>query len=619
MHTFKNGKQLLEKFIIGLFQSRVKVEDKSLLLRSIVLIVLLAGLSACATVPDLSTSVPAARSSSIEVVAGDKVKVISNDLNKELLEGLVISRFSSHYSDWNTGFSNEATAAKISQDWRVAKRAASLAYFLAKNFAGAFEMAELWLQLQPNSEQAQLYLFASGVASGRTSDVISVAENYIRNHSKGTDYALKLMSEYLRAQPNSDASTLIFALEPRFSDSANFLYEAVLINATFKRDKAARNYLARTLELNPDHKQANLFKYKLISIESGNQAANNYLKERIIAYPDSKSLRDQHLNNLYDKSEFQEIIDVTDSLSGLSSGLSIEKNDAEAWYLRGASLVQLERLPEAEFAFSQVLSIDSTDQNTRFQLGRFYYVDGKYAEAIKILSEVSSEEHYFSAGLLMARAMTKMHEGELGVLRALRKINGLTANTKSKIIQRALTQSELLEGIDKPLSAIGYLSEALNSYPDDAKLLYSRGLLASEQRELAMAEVDFNRLIALQPKNAAALNALGYTLIEQTQRYAEAQVLIDKALAIEPDSEYILDSAGWLAYLRGDSLKALPLLKRAYAKSKQTEVAAHLGEVLFMSGDVDEAKRIWLDAFNAVPTDSVLNETMARFGFSPDN
>ena len=100
-------------------------------------------------------------------------------------------------------------------------------------------------------------------------------------------------------------------------------------------------------------------------------------------------------------------------------------------------------------------------------------------------------------------------------------------------------------------------------------------------------------VIAAQPENAAALNALGYTLADQTERYEEAEVLIRQAYILQPEEASIIDSMGWIAYRRGRLPEALEFLRKAWQIDKNPEIAAHLGEVLWVDGNKDAAVAIW--------------------------
>jgi Flp pilus assembly protein TadD len=143
--------------------------------------------------------------------------------------------------------------------------------------------------------------------------------------------------------------------------------------------------------------------------------------------------------------------------------------------------------------------------------------------------------------------------------------------------------------------------------------MYSKALLAAEQGRVGDAEAAFKRVLAKEPDHADALNALGYTLADLTDRQKEALGYITRALTLKPDSPAFLDSMGWVQYRMGNNAVALDYLRRAYASLKDGEVAAHLGEVLWVTGEREEAQRIWKEGEQKDPDNPVLRATIQRF------
>ena len=177
-----------------------------------------------------------------------------------------------------------------------------------------------------------------------------------------------------------------------------------------------------------------------------------------------------------------------------------------------------------------------------------------------------------------------------------------------------LAREQVLRDSDQPQAALKLLDAALLEIPDDPDLLYSRGLVTAMLHMVNRHERDMRQLIALEPDNAHAYNALGYTLADQTDRYDEALELIKKALELLPDDPFILDSMGWLQYRMGNLVAALEYLQQAIDQSPDAEIAAHLGEVLWMTGAKDEARTTWRDGKNTDPGNPVLIDTLRKFG-----
>jgi Flp pilus assembly protein TadD len=155
-------------------------------------------------------------------------------------------------------------------------------------------------------------------------------------------------------------------------------------------------------------------------------------------------------------------------------------------------------------------------------------------------------------------------------------------------------------------------ARGLAAYPDDSALLYARSLSWERRDDIARAEADLRKVLVAEPDNVAALNALGYTLADRTTRYAEALDLIDRARVAEPDNPAIIDSYGWVLYRLGRTREALVELRRAFALQKDPEIGAHLGEVLWVSGDRDAARKVLDDARKLDPKNRSLQRVLAK-------
>jgi Flp pilus assembly protein TadD len=127
-----------------------------------------------------------------------------------------------------------------------------------------------------------------------------------------------------------------------------------------------------------------------------------------------------------------------------------------------------------------------------------------------------------------------------------------------------------------------------------------------------LLESNLKRLIKLQPDHAHAYNALGYSFADRNLRLPEAQGLIEKALQLSPDDPFIIDSMGWVLYRLGKNRQALEYLRRAYATRQDPEIAAHLGEVLWVAGERSEADRVWREATEKAPDNDALTSTIKR-------
>lgn len=175
-----------------------------------------------------------------------------------------------------------------------------------------------------------------------------------------------------------------------------------------------------------------------------------------------------------------------------------------------------------------------------------------------------------------------------------------------------LLQSQLLKTHNDFKQAAEKLRKALALQPDDPELIYDLAMTIEKFGELEEYEQLLRRVIQLKPDSAHAYNALGYALADRNVRLTEAKALILKAIELSPEDAYILDSLAWVEFRMGNAQKALDLLRQAFAKQADPEIAAHLGEVLWSLGQSEQARAIWADSLKLNPNNVVLKTTMDR-------
>ena len=178
-------------------------------------------------------------------------------------------------------------------------------------------------------------------------------------------------------------------------------------------------------------------------------------------------------------------------------------------------------------------------------------------------------------------------------------------------------EAQILQDAGRKNEAMQLLNGALVTLPDDIGLRYTRALLAVGLDQLELAESDLRQIISVEPHNAAAINALGYTLADLTERYDEAEQLIHQAYELQPSDASIIDSMGWISYRLGRLREAERYLREAWDSMRNAEIAAHLGEVLWVNGKEQEARALWGLGIQMDNDNEILIKTMQRFGELP--
>ncbi|MFZ9993204.1 MAG: tetratricopeptide repeat protein [Steroidobacteraceae bacterium] len=176
-----------------------------------------------------------------------------------------------------------------------------------------------------------------------------------------------------------------------------------------------------------------------------------------------------------------------------------------------------------------------------------------------------------------------------------------------------VTRSRVLAESGRFELALKSLESALERYPDHHDLRYQRAIVHDLAGDTSLAIKEFEALLVSRPEDAGLLNALGYTLADRGQDLRRAERLIRQALAQRPDNAAFLDSLGWVLYRRGQLKAAKPALERAWRLSREPEIAAHLGELLWVQGEQETARRLWRRALQAAPDSALVRRTIDQF------
>ncbi len=564
---------------------------------------------ACVSIPGQISSqngeFESAKKSVVEPIEVDE-DLPNLELNTELLEQLLIANFASNQGDWTLAAKNTLAAAKNSQDYRLARLTAFLA-LRAENFKQAVEGAELWVALEENPLEAKVTLLRAQLEASDIAGAIKGFERNALENDVDINVHIKEVAAILVRQNNSESAIAVLqSYILKHPKSSQVALSSAYVAERFKRDDLAEQWLNVTLGLKPDWDLAAQMKAALLARQGKMDERSNYIAEYLISNPLSVGMRINHAAELARDKKYQ------DALSLMQQVLSEEPENVSALNYSAALAQQLERTELAKDYYQQALKVDPSNDEIRWALARFAVQDEQYLRAERYYQQIQSEGNYFQAQLQVAnmRYFTRGLDGAITALRILEP------KTEKEYVARATTRHYLLLQDYKYEEAFGAINETLAYLPENIELMYARALVAAELNELQTAEDDLRFIIGKDPSHANALNALGYTLADQTNRYQEAKELILQALELRPNQAHILDSMGWVFYRLDEFEQAVDFLQRAYDKAPEVEVAAHLGEVLWEKGEEERARIVWLEAFRADDKNPLLNKTLERYGIN---
>ena len=341
-----------------------------------------------------------------------------------------------------------------------------------------------------------------------------------------------------------------------------------------------------------------------LALERGDKkAARLQFAEAIRLDPDSLRLR----------TGYAALLAETGDNAGAARALASGKQTDVVYGARAAYAARSEDKSQLVALYREIEADNSERSGKRiYLLGQLAELIGKDAQAIEWYRQVpEDDENWFVAGMRIVVLANKLDDSKAAT-EQLASLRIAAAVDPRQTMALNLLEAELLIGKAKKTQALAVYSLGLEQFPGEERLLYARAMLLIDMDDLAGAERDLRSVLAADPESADAMNALGYTLVDRTDRLAEAVALIEQAIKIKPDEPAIIDSYGWAQYRLGNIDEAVKFLRKAYALQPDSEVAAHLGEVLWVSGEHKEARQIWEQGRKKDADNKVLIETMKR-------
>lgn len=523
------------------------------------------------------------------------------DFEPEVLYQLLAAEIAAQRGRYDVTLVNYLQAAKTSRDKGVITRAMRIAQTLNADNA-QLQLAELWLELEPDNLLARRI---SAIQAVKRQDLETALVHMERIMEQGEDAdfdSLAAMSANLPPQQRQELLDLYQRLAERHPGNPDLEYSIALLLKINGAPDQALDRIDRLLTEQPDFIPAIVLKGDLLYQTGQTREALIYLTNNTRRYPASRQLGTLYGRILINEGELQAAQDEFERLTRrypdtpglrLSYALvALENQQSEV------AREELTRLAEQGHHFDEA----------NFYLGRLEEEAGNTLQAVDYYMSVEGGNYFFPA---LARASEL--QAESGNLEdAITNIQSLRDVNPGRAENFWLLEVNLLLDQQQETAAMAAADEALKAFPDNIQLRYARAMLHDTVGNTDQAEQDLRTILAQEPDNAVALNALGYILTIRTERLEEAQRYIEQALALDPGNPAILDSMGWVRFRQGDTESALSYLSEAWTAYPDPEVAAHYGEALWVSGNKEQAKIIWEQGLEQAPDHDILRETIER-------
>lgn len=530
-------------------------------------------------------------------------KVETRPFEAETLYNLLVAEIAGQRKRFDIALGNYLKEAHKTQDAGVAQRATQIAQFISADQA-ALDASLLWSQLEPENVKSTQSAALQLLKAKRFNEAFELFNNLLQKQAAAPFDALLIIYQQLKPEEQQQVSDMLENLLQQYPEDPRILLTIASIQPK-KQHVKALSYVDKALLKEPYYTAAILLKARLLQQQNDSAQAIsllNKMSKKVRPAYEIKSLKKLLARILWDNKDTREAHHTYKSLSESYPG------DGSMRLLHALTAREIGDSKTAHDELNTLLQMKQHLDTANYYLGYFAEQDKKPESALEFYLKVKAGRDLLAAQTRIARILINQEQYQ----KALEHIREIKTQQDSPYEPMILLESEVLIQMGQLDQAFDLLNDSMSPENPSLNLMYARAILAERMDNLVQMEADFKNIIAAQPDNASALNALGYTLANKTDRSQEAFELISRARVLSPDDPAIIDSLGWVHYRMGNIQESLKLLQQAYKNFPDHEVAAHLGEVLWVQGEQQQAQGIWREGLKQNPDSEIVNEAIKR-------
>jgi len=527
-------------------------------------------------------------------------------LDEDLLFNLLAGEFAGVRGQMDQSIEYYSHAAERSDDPQVILRAAYIALYAGED-ARAIELSDRWFELGLEENNAINRIRILGFLHLQQLEAsVELIEKQLWQDDEISERGVAALTHILGKESEPDfALQVAQQLNQQHPQQPLLLLLQARYEANLQQLDLALQHVDQVIALDPELADAYLIRAQVLSGLDRNDEALQAVDLAVNKRPDDHRLRLQYARMLVQSGDYDRAMQHFKLLQ------TSMPDDESVLLSLGLLSIEIGEPQNAQQYFQSLLELGVHSQQAHYYLGRIQQAHGEADKALEHYARVYEGEYWLDAKIRAAGVLSASGQAEEALIQLELLANQVAAGPAE--VRITLARGEVLRAASREQDAYNAYSDALQQAPDNTDLLYARALTAESLDMPQQAESDLKAVLQLEPKNANALNALGYTLADRNERLEEARGYIQKAVELLPDDPAVLDSLGWVHYRLGEYPAAIKWLSRAFELLPDAEIAAHLGEVLWVSGDTEKAREIWQKAQQLDGNQSVLRDTIQRF------
>lgn len=525
------------------------------------------------------------------------------ELSEELLYEFLLTEIANQRGYTAVAVGGSSDMAKKTRDPRLAKRAAQLAVESGQ-MDKAVDAIRFWQEFEPTSPMAMRMLSSILLRGGKIDAARGEFFKVLKADDTNIGYTFLQIFQMLASYPDKpEALRLMRDLAHDFPlvSEAHWAVAQLSLAAGGQELALSEARLARSLR--PEWALAVSLEALLLQKDQPQQGMQ-LLRSYLADFPDAAEIRSQYARALLDQKQYKSARDEFQVLS------DADPDNADLMFSIALISLQLNDFDGAEQQLKLALLKGKKEKETvQYYLAQLSEAKNKPEEAIAYYREVNAGDYQFQAQLRIAYLLAKRSQ----FVEAHQQLSQARAANNQQRAQLVMVDAQLFREEHQYAAAYEVLQLGLSKLPNNPGLLYETAMMADKVGKSDVFEQLIRKLIQINPDNAYAYNALGYSMLDRNERIPEAVELVEKALQLAPDDAAIMDSVGWGYYRTGKLEESVRLLQRALTSNPDPEIAAHLGEVLWVRGDKDAAKIVWQDSLKDHPGNVFLQAVMQKF------
>lgn len=564
-------------------------------------IAIIFSLSGCAVSPESAPETESKITTSQEALAP---RANTNSvIDEEVLYLLMAAEMAGQRNQYDLALDAYLQAAKRVDDARIAERAVKIGMFI-KDEKRTREALEIWLAKDPENLPARKFAVLLAIKNADRKAAVENLDAIFQDDPAGFENG---MLEIIKMLEKEDRSQFVFDvledLNQLHPEQSSLLFLQAVVASVLHNNDLAQQKIAQVLELQPDWNKAIIFQAQLAGRSGDMPKARQYLEKAVKQAPSDKQLRKMLLEVLVNTGAFEDATRLCQSV------LDDNPEDGETLFTMAVIYMQQNQVDKAEGYLEKALNSPDWEGQASFYLGKIESEKQRPEKALKWFDRAAENGYGFEAD--MAAVSVLLNQKMLNDAES--RIKKMEANYPEQHLRILMMKAEMYNHWGKQQEAYDLLSQVLKDSPENRDVLYARALIAERLDKLDVVEADLLKILDKNPDDVGALNALGYTLTDRTLRFDEAEKYLRKALQLQPDEAVVIDSYGWLQFKQGKFDVALEYLKKAFDKQPENEIAAHIAEVLWVTGKQKEAKEFFEPIFKKFPDDEYLLRFKNRF------